>query len=189
MTVQTDDRSITGTVVSVRAEGDDEHATTPVPEESGDDELATDGGDANPSDSPTPTATTATAGGPGRVTIAVTRRDVKPVLEADAVRLVVRSRGTSREFEAFALLKREGYAVRRLTVCAGGSDGEPADGAPASTTGVTILAVRRQGSETGGRRHGWVFGPGIERPLAAGDEAFVAGPDDAVDTFVEAIAR
>ncbi|MFD1565677.1 potassium transporter TrkA [Haloarchaeobius amylolyticus] len=188
VTVRVGDRSITGTVLSVRTEIDDERAAIPVSEEPPDDELATDGGDPTDDAIPTPRSTTATAGGPGRVTVAVARRDVKPLLEAESLGLVVRSRGTSREFEAFALLKREGYAVRRLTVGTGGTDGETADEPPASAA-VTVLAVRRQGSETGGRRHGWVFGPGIERSLEAGDEAFVAGSDDAIETFVEAVAR
>ncbi len=189
VTVKADDRSITGTVLSVRTGRDDDRVTAPAPGESTDD-VATDGDDADESEvSESLVAaarpTTATAGGPGRVTIAVARRDVKPLLETELVRLVVRSRGTSREFEAFALLKREGYAIRRLTVDA---DGEPEAGTePASKPDVTVLAVRRQGSETGSRRHGWVFAPGIERRLAAGDEAFVAGPDAAVDAFVEAI--
>ena len=186
VTVQVGGRSITGTVLSVRTEPDDDYATAAVPEEPVD-ELATDGGEAIDSAIPTAKPTTATAGGPGRVTIAVARRDVKPLLEAESVRLVVRSRGTSREFEAFALLKREGHAIRRLTV---GADGEPeADTDPVSPSDVTVLAVRRQGSETGGRRHGWVFAPGIERRLEVGDEAFVAGPEDALDAFVEVVTR
>ncbi|MFA9415797.1 potassium transporter TrkA [Natrinema sp. HArc-T2] len=187
VTVSAGDRSITGMVLSVRADHDDPGAI-PAPDEPAA-EVATDGDDADARESLIATArpTTATAGGPGRVTIAIARRDVKPILEAESVRLVVRSRGTSREFEAFALLKREGYAIRRLTVDA---DGEPEAGTePASAPDVTVLAVRRQGSETGDRRHGWVFAPGIERRLAAGDEAFVAGPGAAVDAFVEAVAR
>jgi len=191
VTVSADDRSITGTVLSVRTDHDDDRVVAPVPDDPADD-VATDGGDADGSDASESVVsaarpTTATAGGPGRVTLAIARRDVKPLLEAESVRLVVRSRGTSREFEAFALLKAEGYAIRRLTV---GADGKPeADTEPASMPDVTILAVRRQGSETGSRRHGWVFAPGIERRLETGDEAFVAGPDATIDAFVEAVAR
>jgi len=189
VTVRAGERSITGTVLSARSEIDDERAAgaaldTPL------DEVATDGGEDAESAIADPKPNASAAGGPGRVTIAVARRDVKPILEVDSPRLVVRSRGTSREFEALALVKREGYAIRRFTVGATGSDDEATDfDTTASTADVTILAVRRQGSETGGRRHGWVFGPGIERRLEAGDEAFVAGPDDATEAFVEAIAR
>jgi hypothetical protein len=181
VTVRTGDRSISGAVLSVRTALDDGTAAAPdTPTE----DVATDGGaDVEP---PAPEAkpTRTTAGGPGRVTVAVARRDVKPILEAESPRLLVRSRGTSREFEAFALVKRGGYAVRRLTVGATATGEEAVPG-----TDVTVLAVRRQGSETGGRRHGWVFGPGIERPLEPGDEAFVAGPEEALEAFVEGIAR
>ncbi|WP_455449909.1 potassium transporter TrkA [Natrinema thermotolerans] len=182
VSVRVGDRSIGGTVVSARTETDDDI--------DGDDGLsgpadavAPDGG-ADPDPTPAAKPHAATAGGSGRVTIAVPRRDVKPVLEAESPRLVVRSRGTSREFEALSLVKREGYAIRRLTVGPIGATDETIAG-----TDVTVLAVRRQGSETGERRHGWVFAPGIERRLEAGDEAFVAGPDDAVEAFAEAIAQ
>ncbi|QLK24941.1 TrkA C-terminal domain-containing protein [Natrinema zhouii] len=189
VTVRAAERSITGTVLSARTAVDDEHAANATPEESPD-EVATDGGEDTEPAVVDPKPNAATAGGPGRATVVVARRDVKPILEADSPRLVVRSRGTSREFEALALVKREGYAIRRFTVSATGSDDEATDfDATAPTADVTILAVRRQGSETGGRRHGWVFGPGIERRLEAGDEAFVAGPSDAIEAFVEAIAR
>ncbi|AGB33116.1 hypothetical protein C488_16147 [Natrinema pellirubrum DSM 15624] len=182
VSVRVGDRSIGGTVVSARTETDDEidgddGSSGPA------DAVAPDGG-ADPEPAPAAKPHAATAGGSGRVTIAVPRRDVKPVLEAESPRLVVRSRGTSREFEALSLVKREGYAIRRLTVGPIGATDETIAG-----TDVTVLAVRRQGSETGERRHGWVFAPGIERPLEAGDEAFVAGPDDAVEAFAEAIAQ
>ncbi|OLZ41934.1 potassium transporter TrkA [Natrinema saccharevitans] len=181
VSVRVGDRSIDGTVVSASTEADaaaadgDDGSSKPA------DAVATDGG-TDPAPAANPQA--ATAGGPGRVTIAVSRRDVKPILEAESPRLVVRSRGTSREFEALSPVKREGYAIRRLTVGpAGPTDETVADG------DVSVLAVRRQGAETGERRHGWVFAPGIERRLEAGDEAFVAGPDAAVEAFAEAIAR
>ncbi|MBZ6494461.1 potassium transporter TrkA [Natrinema longum] len=189
VTVRTGERSIAGTVVSARTDIDDEHARAPVPDDPPA-ELATDGGADVESEIHTAKPTAATAGGPGRVTVSVARRDVKAVLEADSPRLVVRSRGTSREFEAFALVKREGYAVRRITVGTSDAADESADlEDPPSTGTVSVLAVRRQGSETGGRSNGWVFGPGIERRLEPDDEAFLAGPDDAIEAFAEAIAR
>ncbi|RZH69342.1 potassium transporter TrkA [Natrinema altunense] len=188
VTVRVGDRSINGTVLSARTDIDGDRAATAAPETP--DEVATDGGDAIEPASADAKPNAATAGGPGRVTLAVARRDVKPLLEGESPRLVVRSRGTSREFEALALVKREGYAIRRFTVGVTGADDETAAlETAASPADVTFLAVRRQGNETSGRRHGWVFGPGIERRLEAGDEAFVAGPDDATEAFVEAIAR
>ncbi|SEW21659.1 hypothetical protein [Natrinema salifodinae] len=193
--VRIGERSIAGTVLGARTELDDERAEAAATEAPVD-EVATDGGeDAEPATAaPAATSNGTTAGGPGRVTVAVARRDVKPILEAESPQLVVRSRGTSREFEAFALIKREGDAVRRLTVgSSGGIDAIAETDTDTERTvpdaDVTILAVRRQGSETSGRRHGWVFAPGIERRLEAGDEAFVAGPEEAVEAFAEGTAR
>ncbi len=180
VTVRTAGRSVAGTVLSARTETDDDtDADNPIKDET----ALADGGE-EPTPGSSAVATSASSGGVGRVTVAVSRRDVEPLLAATDPRLVVRSRGTNREFEAFAMVKQTGYVVRRATVGAtGGVDGSP------STADVTVLAVRRQGSETGGRRHGWVFGPGIERSLAPGDEVFVAGPESTAEAFVEAIAR
>ncbi|MFC4543978.1 potassium transporter TrkA [Halosolutus amylolyticus] len=182
--VRTVERSIRGTVLSVRTAADAEDTAAG----DGDDPVSgettlPDSGTESPVEVPV-RRSGASPGGIGRVTIAVARRDVDPLLAADRPRLVVRSRGTNREFEAFALAKRAGYAIRRITV---GADGASAD--PRSAANVTVVAVRRQGSETGGRRHGWVFGPGIERSLGAGDEAFVAGPETLVEEFAEATGR
>lgn len=176
VTVRTADRSVTGTVLSARTEVDEAQAEAAAAAVAAvESEPETAAGD-EPTAAPSATPNRATAGGPGRVTVAVPRRDVKPLLEAGTVRIVVRSRGTSHEFEAFALLKRAGYAVRRLTV-----DSTAAADAIKSNGDVTILAAHRQGSETGGRRRGWVFAPGLERRLEVGDEAFVAGPEGTVD--------
>lgn len=182
VTVRAGGRSIDASVVSVRSDldgnRDDTQASPPTDVPEG----ITDGGEPALA-VPAPTPARATAGGPGRVTVLVARREAKALLEADAPRLVVRSRGTSREFEALALVRRAGCAVRRLTVAAApetAAEGEtPADD-------VTVLAVRR-GSETGGRRQGWAFAPGIERPLEPGDEVIVAGPEAAIEGYAEAI--
>ncbi|WP_436347176.1 potassium transporter TrkA [Natronorubrum sp. FCH18a] len=183
--VSTGERTVTGSVLSARTEIDEEHA------ESADDdgsETPVADGDAEAAEPDLPVSpTTASAGGVGRVTVAVARRDAKSVLEAETPRIRVRSRGTSREFEAFALVRRAGYAIRRVTVGATGAS--DATDEAVSSREVTLLAVRRQGSETSGRRHGWVFGPGIERRLEAGDEVFVAGPETSTEAFAEAIAR
>ncbi len=183
VTIRTAERSIAGTVLSARTDMDEESATTTDDSET-DETALSDGGTEPIAGSPGGGRVSASSGGVGRVTVAVFRRDVEPLLAATKPRLVVRSRGTNREFEAFAMVKRAGYAIRRATVGTAGALDEAL-----SATDVTVLAVRRQGSETGGRRHGWVFGPGIERSLAAGDEVFIAGPESAADGFVEAIAR
>nr|WP_173834895.1 potassium transporter TrkA [Natronorubrum thiooxidans] len=185
VTVQTDHRSITGTVLSARTDLDSVDAEAPAGEpEVPDETAASDGKETTVESESPPKSRATTVGGVGRVTIAVARQAVKPLLETETPQLVVRSRGTSREFEAFALVRRAGDVIRRLTVGPTGADDDAA-----VTTDVTVLAVRRQGSETSGRRHGWVFGPGIERPLEAGDEVFVAGPEPSTEAFAEAIVR
>ena len=122
--------------------------------------------------------------GEGRVTVAVSRRDATTVLSADRARVLVQSRATNPGFEALSLVKRAGYAVRRVTVrSAPAADGSSPEAA------VTVLAVRRGGSGGDDRRQGWVFAPGVRRRLAPGDEAFVAGPEAAVDRFAGAVDR
>ncbi|NUB90704.1 potassium transporter TrkA [Haloterrigena sp. SYSU A121-1] len=183
VSIRAGDRTVSGTVLSARTEIDDERATAADEPPADDETPVPDGGDAAADAVPAPKPSAASAGGVGRVTVAVARRDVKALLEAETPKLVVRSRGTSREFEAFALVRRAGHAIRRLTV------GSSADADARDAANVTVLAARRQGSETGGRRSGWVFAPGIERSLEPGDEVFVAGPEAATDEFVEAVAR
>ncbi|WP_440770113.1 potassium transporter TrkA [Natronorubrum sp. DTA28] len=187
VTVSAGERTISGTILSARTEIDAERAES-ADDESGDGPsgtAVTDGGEDAPALDSEPKPTTASAGGVGRVTVSVARRDAKALLETDRPRIRVRSRGTSREFEAFALVRRVGYAIRRVTVGPTGAGDSTADAVSSGT--VTILAIRRHGSETSGRRHGWVFGPGIERRLEAGDELFVAGPERTIDEFVEGL--
>ncbi|THE66227.1 potassium transporter TrkA [Salinadaptatus halalkaliphilus] len=189
LTIRTGDRSLSATVLGARTEVDDEHAAEPQLEDPSTDESAVTDGGSNPDRTARTATTAATGGGRGRVTVAVARRDVKPLLETTSPRLVVQSRGTSREFEALAVVTHEGYSIRRLTVgSADGIDIDDPDG-PEPAADITILAIRRQGTETAAQRHGWVFAPGIDRSLEAGDEIFVAGPDPALETFAEAVAR
>lgn len=193
--------AVSGTVLSARASGG---APVATPETDGDD-AATDGGiDDSVAASPSPNAVA--SGGEGRVTVAVTRRDARALLRADRGQLLVQSRGTSREFEALALLGRADRTVRRVTV-----GPSPPPERPDEYEAVTVLAVRRQGiqdqeqkqagkrnlsrrqkrkrererEQLENRHRGWVFAPGIERRLETGDEAFVAGSEGALDRFVE----
>ncbi|WP_049926203.1 hypothetical protein [Halopiger goleimassiliensis] len=191
VTVRTGDRSIDGTVVSVRTELDERRAEEASPP-SVDEETELEDGHATTE--PIATKSTQTsAGGVGRVTVSVPRRHAKLLLAADAPTIVVRSRGSSGEFEALALVRRAGYALRRLTVgpAAGERDGPAVDPAePDHTTDdVQVLAVRRGSDGTGGRRQGWTFAPGIDGALEPGDEAVVAGPEESIETYVEAIGR
>ncbi len=170
------EETVSGTVLSARTGADDEFARGDA------DESTTDDG---PLESPPASGArpggTATAGGEGRVTVAVARHRAAALLAADRARVTVLSRATSPEFDALSLLRRAGYAVRRISV----RSETPVDGSSWATDDVATLAVRRRGSEVNGRRRGWVFAPGIERPLEPGDEAFVAGRESAFDRLEE----
>ncbi|APW96625.1 potassium transporter TrkA [Halobiforma lacisalsi AJ5] len=191
--IRLDGRSITGTVLSVRSERDADgseavgtgDAIEPTATDD-DDAATTETGEIGPATKPN--RSTGAVGGPGRVAVAVPRWDVRPLLEADRPHLIVRSRGTSREFEALALVKRAGYAIRRLTVdTAGGITGTTADETVESTpTDVTILAVRRQTVTADGHRSGLTFAPDLESGLDPGDEVFVTGPSDSIAALEEA---
>lgn len=168
-------KTVPGTVLSV--------ATDRTPTTDSSDAVA-DGGAVSEEPTSVRHAGGTAEGGTGRVTVVVPRRSAAALLSADRGHVIVQSRATNPGFEALSLLKQAGYAVRRVTVR---STAEP-DGHPAAGD-VTVLAVRRSGSETDSRRRGWLFAPGIKRRLAAGDEAFVGGPEGAVDAFVEAVGR
>ncbi|ELY50506.1 hypothetical protein [Natronococcus jeotgali] len=170
VTVRTDARSIPGTVLSVGTDLDDERETDPGEGDAG---AETSSGDREPGAAPADDAGAATggarasAGGSGRVTVVVDDGDVRPLLRAEAPRLVVRSRGTNRDLEALALLKRAGYAVRRVAPDAI----DPSEG--------TVLAVRDRERGGDGRGQPWRFAPGLDGPLEPGDEAFVVAPERA----------
>lgn len=177
--VETGEYAASGTVLSARTEIDEEDPPAAKPTEP-EDETATDGGEADETTPIVRASPVATAGGEGRVTVAVPRRDVRPLLTADRARIVVQSRGTSREFEALSLLRRDGKSVRKVSVGAVGTD----DSLP--TDGVTVLAIRRQVADA--NRKDWRFVPGSDA-IEPGDEAFVVGERSALDRFVEAVAR
>ena len=158
---------VDGTVVSAKSVG----KPAPEPTAPVDDEAEA----AEPSAKPAPTTT----GGEGRVTVAVQRPDAESLLAADRTRIVVRARGTRREYELLGLLRRGGQRVRRLTLRADAPvvDTTLADANLRETYGVTVLAVRHDGS--------WTVAPSGDVALAAGDELFVAGPRRELDAFEE----
>jgi hypothetical protein len=124
-----------------------------------------------------------TPGGEALVTVAVEADRVRPLLRGSVDRLVVRSRGSRREFELVSLLRRAGKVVREVVV---GADG-PLDGATLGDAavrdayGVAVLVVR----DTDGQRR---VAPRGDHRLAAGDELLVAGDRDAVAGFREAVS-
>ncbi|MCT9097749.1 potassium channel family protein [Haloarchaeobius sp. HME9146] len=151
---------------------------------------ATDGGTDDES-VPAPTTAPTTTGGEGRITVAVPRPAASDLLGVDWARVMIQSRGTRREFELVSLLRRSGKRFRKLTVAA--------DGPLAGTTigeasirdsyDVAVMSVRKapvEGATEQERR--WVFAPRGSTELAAGDELFVVGRRQALDSFAEVVA-
>jgi hypothetical protein len=188
VTVLAGDAAVDGTVISARtgtkpatgatastATGGERGDAAPPAAQDGDRDLRTDGGEAE-TVTAAPRAPT-TTGGDGRLTMAVPREDAAALLRVDRGRVVVRARGTRREFELVSLLRRAGKSVRRLTVRESGTlDGTTLGAASVREThGVAVLAVRGPG--------GWTFAPRGSATLAPGDELFVVGTREALDAF------
>jgi hypothetical protein len=130
---------------------------------------------------PAATAAPTTAGGEGRVTLAVDRGVAPAVLAADPTGLEVRSRGTRREFELVSLLRRAGKRFRKLTVAEGGALAGKTLGESGArdTYGVAVLAVRHGGS--------WRLAPRGDHPVVAGDDLFLVGTRQALGDFEEVV--
>jgi hypothetical protein len=176
VTVITPDAQVRGTVLSARTDGG--ARVTPAPTEP-----AEEGDGQNEADAAAPPARAPTAdGGEGRVTVAVTRTDVGPLLRAEDVKLVVESRGTRREFEAISLLRRADRQFRRLTVRAGSALAGRTLGAAGvrEQFGAAVLAIR--GS------NGWQLAPAGGATLDAGVELFAVGSREALAGFAAALA-
>ncbi len=159
---------VDGTVVSAKSGGGGKPTEPAAP-------AAEEGEETKPVATPAPTTT----GGEGRVTVAVQRPEAESLLAAEGTRVVVRARGTRREYELLGLLRRGGQRVRRLTL---GADAPVVDTTLGEANvremyGVTVLAVRHDGT--------WTVAPSGDIALAAGDELFVAGPRRDLDAFEE----
>ena len=166
VTVVTADHAVDGTVVAAKTDGDREAAKASQ-------STATDGGE----DVPRPPASPTIAGGDGRLTVAVDGANATRLLDADVERVVVRSRGTRREFELLSLLRRAGKRFRRLSVRAGGPlDGTSLrDASVRDEYGVAVLAIT-----DGGR---WWLAPGGDTMPAAGADLLVVGTRLDLDRF------
>ncbi|WP_224334139.1 potassium channel family protein [Haloprofundus halobius] len=177
VTLRTPDRSVDGTVVAVRAadSASTGPATTPNAADDEAEANADDEGEVEPTVAP---AAPVAVGGEGRLTVAVDRPDAEALLSVDAPQVVVRSRGTRREFELTTLLRRAGRRVQRLTVRTDGSlDGTTlGEASVRDAYDVAVLAVRRDR---------WRFAPRGDTQLAAGDELFVVGTPAALSAFTE----
>lgn len=179
----TTDGPVEGTVVSAKTgEKPKPTETAKQGNASSDGVATTDGGtDAESTPAPAPLAPT-TAGGFGRVTVAVDRPQAELLLGATDVTIVVTARGTRREYELVALLRRTGQRMRRVTIRADG----PLDGTTIGEAdvreayGVAILAVRHDDE--------WHVAPRGGASLAGGDELFVAGTRSDLAAFQGAVA-
>lgn len=186
--VVTPDLDIEGAVLAARSSGKPEAgaAVAPAPasaasdEPEPDDDLRTDGGEETVASLPAATAPT-TTGGEGRVTVAVDRSEATALLRADRGRVLVLSRGTRREYELTALLRRTGKRFRKVSVVAGG----PLDG---HTIGEAEIREAYDVAVLAARHESWTIAPGGSQSLSAGDDLFVVGSRDALDRFVEVAA-
>ncbi|GAB7009296.1 potassium channel family protein [Halorubrum trueperi] len=183
------DRTVDGTVLAARSSGAVKSRTEAEPTEAaegtgsdgGNDDVRTDGGEASPATPTAPSVAPTTTGGEGRVTVAVDRSEAAALLRSDRGRVLVLSRGTRREYELTTLLRRAGNRFRKATVVAGG----PLDGHTIGEVGVretydvAVLAARHES---------WTIAPSGTQPLSAGDELFVVGSRNALDSFAE-VAR
>ncbi len=178
VTLITTDAQVRGTVVSART-GD--AASAPDIDHRSDAAPATDEA-ATSEVEPAPVRAPTTTGGEGRLTVAVTRTDVQPLLRADRAKVVVESRGTRREFELISLLRRADRRFRRLTL---GQDSpllgtRLADLRLREDHGVDVLAVRRD--------RGWVLAPAGDDVLAPQEAVLAVGDREALDRFRDVVA-
>ena len=187
VTLTTPGNRIEGTVLSLRSGGGPKPAGGSTAaagsvSSAGTSEFRSDGGTSDTAAKTAAQTRPVATGGEGRLTVAVARSDATTLLEAEHPDIVVRSRGTRREFELLSLLRRAGRRFRRLTIRSGG----PLDGATLGsanvreTYGVAVLAVRRP--------DGWTVVPRGTEPLAGGDEVFVVGTRERLDAFEGTVA-
>jgi len=154
------EESVEGSVVSV------------TPPEAKKEEKADDGAKA----AQAPVAQTA-AGGSGRIAVAVSPADVGHTLGTEVSKFVVEPRGQNREYELISLLRGQGNGFQKFVV--------ESDSAFAGQQlgdldlrrehGVDVLAVKTLDS--------WTFAPRGAIRVDAGDELFLTGPADAIDSL------
>jgi hypothetical protein len=139
-----------------------------------------DGGatDAGPPAAGAPTTT----GGDGRVTVAVDRSKASALLGLSRATVVVRARGTRREFELISMLRRAGKRFKKMTLKSTGELSGATIGAAAvrETYGVAVLAIKRP--------DGWIVAPRGGTELREGDELFVVGKRESLAAFEEVTA-
>lgn len=207
--VETSAGAVSGTVLSARTEADEVGGGSPAPSANAEPDVApASDPTAAPSEAPPTPKAARTAGGEGRITVAVPRRDARTLLGARAGRIVVEPSTSAPAFEALSLVKRGGKAIRKVTVGPGGVPPDAAD-----VDGITVLAVRRADADRDDDAPEWTFprggdesrvvaggdvggsdGPALERSngvdgFEPGDQAFVAGDRTVVERFAEVVGR
>ncbi|WP_434521494.1 potassium channel family protein [Halorubrum sp. AS12] len=185
--VITPDLRTEGAVLAARSSGKPEPGAAAAPNSPAagddpdpDDDARTDGGEDAVASPPAATAPT-TTGGEGRVTLALDRSEAATLLRADRGRVLVLSRGTRREYELTALLRRTGKRFRKVSVVAGG----PLDG---HTIGEAEIREAYDVAVLAARHESWTIAPSGSQSLSAGDDLFVVGSRDALDRFAEVAA-
>ncbi|RLM72920.1 potassium channel family protein [Halorubrum sp. Atlit-26R] len=186
--VITPDLDVEGAVIAARSSGKPEPGAGAAPKPTPaagdgpdpDDDARTDGGEETVAAPPAATAPT-TTGGEGRVTLALDRSEAADLLRADRGRVLVLSRGTRREYELTALLRRAGKRFRKVSVIAGG----PLDG---HTIGEAEVREAYDVAVLAARHESWTIAPDGSQSLSAGDDLFVVGSRDALDRFAEVAA-
>ncbi len=123
---------------------------------------------------------TTTAGGEGRLTVAVTRTDVEPLVRAPAVKIVVQSRESPAAHRAVSRIRQGENELARMTVPQTSPLAGRAVGSIAVDEG-TELAVLGLRGETD-----WEFSPAGEKEVSPGDELFLAGPENRLQAMEEA---
>lgn len=172
-------RRVRGPVVSVApagaAAGDGADAVEATDPES-------DDADADATAASARDGSTGSAGGTGRVTLALPPDSVSTVVTGRVRGLLARSKGGDAAFELVALLRRQGNHFRKVTVRpdSGAVETPLAELRLRSEYGVDVLAIRRAGE--------WQFAPSRRVQLQAGDELFAAGPREGLDALAEVSA-
>ena len=136
-----------------------------------------DGGTAGDGTESVPTAPLAptTSGGDGRVTVAVPGPRAVDLLSVDRGRVLVRPRGSRREFELLSTLRRSAVQIARVTVRADGPlAGSTIADVSAQPEGRVLVGAMRSVRGTAPRRH-WAISPSPTTTVTAGDELFVIG--------------
>jgi hypothetical protein len=129
-----------------------------------------------------PTVAPTTTGGDGRITVAVDRAKTNSLLGIDRAKVIVKARGTRREFELISMLRRAGKRFQKVTIRPTSEMAGTTIGSEniRETYGIAVLAIKRP--------DGWLVAPRGGAELHEGDELFIVGKRESLDAFGEAIA-